>query len=186
MKQCFIMLATIVVYNVTIAQTNPEKYAATITGADLKKQLTIIASAEMEGRETGTEGQRKAAAYIETQFKSIGLLPAASLNGYQQYYPLSKDSMTKAELKINGKSYVYGTDFIASAQTNNNALVKAKRIVFAGYGIEDPLYSDYTGKNIKGKIVLLFTGEPKQNGNSLIAAGKPASDWGNYNANAKK
>ena len=36
-----------------------------ITASDLKKHLTIIASDEMEGRETGTEGQRKAAAYIE-------------------------------------------------------------------------------------------------------------------------
>ena len=61
--------------NNTFSQTDPAlKYAETITQSGLKKQLTIIASAEMEGRETGTEGQRKAAAYIETQFKEMGLL----------------------------------------------------------------------------------------------------------------
>ena len=70
----------------------PLKYAETITQADLKKHLTIIASAEMEGRETGTEGQRKAAAYIESQFKEIGLKYPEALKGYQQYYPLFKDS----------------------------------------------------------------------------------------------
>jgi hypothetical protein len=38
----------------------------------------------MEGRETGKEGQRMAAAYIEDQFKNLGLKQVESLNGYQQ------------------------------------------------------------------------------------------------------
>ena len=38
-----------------------QKYLATITQTDLKKHLTIVASDEMEGRDTGTEGQKKAA-----------------------------------------------------------------------------------------------------------------------------
>ena len=45
---------------------DPKKYAATITTEDLSKHLYIIAGAEMEGRETATEGQRKAAAYISS------------------------------------------------------------------------------------------------------------------------
>ena len=48
-----------------------EKFASTISIDLLKKHLTIIASDEMEGRETGTIGQRRAAAYIESQFISI-------------------------------------------------------------------------------------------------------------------
>src|SRR6476660_5164240 len=60
--------------NNTFSQTDTAlKYAETITQSGLKRQLTIIASAEMEGRETGTEGQRKAAAYIESQFRGSGL-----------------------------------------------------------------------------------------------------------------
>ena len=57
------------------AQSDPEKYAATITSSDLRSQLTIIAGPGMEGRETATEGQRKAADYIAGQFKQFGLLP---------------------------------------------------------------------------------------------------------------
>ena len=53
--------------------TKPDAYAKTITSADLKKHLYIVAGAEMEGRETATPGQRKAASYLEQQFKSIGL-----------------------------------------------------------------------------------------------------------------
>ena len=60
--------------SLAIAQkSDGSKYAASITAADLRKYLTVIASDEMEGRETGTEGQRKAAAYIESQFDALGL-----------------------------------------------------------------------------------------------------------------
>ena len=51
-----------------------EKFAATITPEELKEKLSVIASADMEGRETATEGQRKAAAYIEAYFKKLKLL----------------------------------------------------------------------------------------------------------------
>jgi hypothetical protein len=55
-------------------QDTAARFAAGITANSLKKQLTIIAGEEMEGRETGTEGQRKAAEYIEGQFKALGLV----------------------------------------------------------------------------------------------------------------
>jgi hypothetical protein len=53
----------------------PEAYAKTITAEDLKRHLYIVASKEMAGRETGMPGERKAAAYIENEFKRIGLQP---------------------------------------------------------------------------------------------------------------
>ena len=49
-------------------KTNPASFAKTITANDLRKHLFIVAGNKMEGRETATEGQRKAAAYIETSF----------------------------------------------------------------------------------------------------------------------
>src|ERR1700685_2488596 len=66
---------------------DPKPFAATITEADLKKHLYIVASKDFEGRETATEGQRKAAAYIENHFKNIGLAPGNGSN-YQLYYPV--------------------------------------------------------------------------------------------------
>ena len=61
----------------TLAQkkTNATSFARSITADDLKKHLYIVAGPEMEGRETATEGQKKAAAYIESQFRSFRLLP---------------------------------------------------------------------------------------------------------------
>ena len=59
-KLFFLPLAVLCLQS--FAQTDlSAKYAQKITGAELRKHLTIIASDAFEGRETGTEGQRKAA-----------------------------------------------------------------------------------------------------------------------------
>jgi len=50
-----------------------EKFSQTITAADLKTMLYVLAGPEMEGRETGTEGQRKAAEFLKQQFQRIGI-----------------------------------------------------------------------------------------------------------------
>ena len=105
----------------TIAQpSDASKYASIISGRNLKKHLTIIAGDEMEGRETGTEGQRKAAAYIESHYATIGLTQVAALKGYQQFYPLYKDSLISSSLKLGDYTAAYGTDFISPVNTNEN------------------------------------------------------------------
>lgn len=152
------------------------KYGNNITGTDLKKYLTIIASDDMDGRETGTEGQRKAAAYIESQFKLMGLTTADTLKGYQQFYPLYQDSIS-SELAVDDKPAVYGTDYLSPAASNENGNNNAKKIIFAGYGIDDKNYSDYTNIDVKGKVVVFFLGEPKQNELYLISGTKRSSKW---------
>ena len=160
------------------------KYAETITQAGLKKQLTIIASAEMEGRETGTEGQKKAAAYIESQFKEIGLTTSPSLVSYQQYYPLYKDTLLPKTLKIGKKNYKFGTDYIVTPGSADNSEFKSKNIIFAGYGIADKNYDDYAGKDVNGKLVVIFSGEPKADGKYLVSGTSRPSVWG-YSINKK-
>src|ERR1044072_2227542 len=71
---------------------DPKPFANTITPDDLKKHLYIVAGKEMQGRETATEGQRKAAAYIETQFKTLGLQPGNNGN-FQLGFPVFQDSL---------------------------------------------------------------------------------------------
>ena len=50
-------------------------YSKTITSKDIKAHLTILASDEYEGRETGEAGQKKAALYISNHFSSLGIPP---------------------------------------------------------------------------------------------------------------
>ncbi|MEO6730516.1 MAG: M28 family peptidase [Ferruginibacter sp.] len=171
---------------ILIAQAdNALKFAATITTADLKKHLTIIAGDEMEGRETGTEGQRKAASYIETQFKLLGLTAPPSLNGYQQQYPLYRDSLVGSDLVVDGKAAAYGQDFFSQVLLSETGVFSGKKIIFVGYGIDDSSYSDYSGLNVKGKIVLFFLGEPKKDGNYLVTGTERSSEW-TYPGTSKK
>lgn len=89
-----------------------EQYSKTITAEDLKTHLYILAGPEMEGRETGMEGQRKAADYLKQQFQRIGIAPANNGN-YEQFYPLYKDSLKEAKIAIGGSNFEFGKDFAA-------------------------------------------------------------------------
>jgi hypothetical protein len=154
----------------TLAQQNKSavQFSKTITAADLKKKLTVIASAEMEGRETASPGQRKAAAYIESHFKQLGLLPGAA-GSYQQTYPVYIDTISKTVFAVNGKPLAFGTDFNISLTQLSDTTATFKEIVLAGYGITDSIYDDYKDLDVKGKCVLIAEGEPKlENGNYLL------------------
>ena len=61
-KMIWILL--LLMSNIVFAQTNNSltKFRKVITTEGLKQKLSVIASAEMEGRETGTPGQKRAAA----------------------------------------------------------------------------------------------------------------------------
>ncbi len=174
------VLATLLLFTISNAYTQKNDpavgFANEISVTELQKHLTIIAGDEMEGRETGTEGQRKAAAYIEAQFKSIGLKAPDTLKGYQQFYPLLQDSLVKGSLQVGTFSGTYGTDFIIP-KTNVNGSFNSTAIVFAGYGIEDKKYSDYNSLEVKGKLVIIVLGEPKSDGKFLITGTTGSSEW---------
>jgi len=61
------------------------KYINTITTTDLKKHLYIVASDEMEGRETGSIGQKKAGKYLVNQYKANKIsFPKGATDYYQR------------------------------------------------------------------------------------------------------
>lgn len=141
---------------------DPKTYATTITAADLKKHLYIVASKEMEGRETATEGQRKAAAYIENQFRTLGLLPGNN-GSYQAEFPIVQDSLTSAELIVNGQSWQLHQDFAANVAGNHSASLAASEIVYVGNGRVDSANNAYKDQNVLGKIVLVSSSSPAFN-----------------------
>ncbi len=65
MKKILVIVFVIVGFNLSAQNKTAQKFASTITSKALKDKLSVIAGADMEGRETATEGQRRAAAYIE-------------------------------------------------------------------------------------------------------------------------
>jgi hypothetical protein len=160
MRNFFLLIAFV---SVQIAQAqkiaDPKPFANVITEEGLKKHLYIIAGKDFEGRETATEGQRKAAAYIESHFKTLGLQPGNKEN-YQLYYPVYQDSVTAQSIQINNSPFQPDEDFVANISANYSATIFGSEIVFAGYGISDSARDDYKGLDVKGKIVLLLDGLP--------------------------
>ena len=140
-----------------MAQKNEDaaKFAETITGKALKEKLTIVASADFEGRETATPGQKKAAAYIEAQFKKFGLKPGNS-DSYQQVYPVYQDELMNSKLMVNGKSFQLDKDFTFSLQTTPSGITALTDVVFVGYGLPE----DFASVDVKGKMVLVLDGAP--------------------------
>lgn len=58
-----------------------------IKAEDLKKNLYVIASDEMEGRDTGSPGQKKAGEYMVNYYKSLGISYPKTLGSYYQKVP---------------------------------------------------------------------------------------------------
>ena len=58
-----------------------------IKAEDLKKNLYVIASDEMDGRDTGSKGQKKAGEYIVNYYKSLGISFPKALGSYYQKVP---------------------------------------------------------------------------------------------------
>ncbi len=142
--------------------SNPEPYGKTITAEDLKKHLYIVASKEMGGRETGTEGERKAAAYIENEFRRIGLLPGNNGSYHLPYY-LYQDSLTHAKLEINGKSFEEDKDFNVSL-ASYAATLRMSEIVLVGNQPADSIKNI----NLAGKLVLLLGSQQQGRGNTAL------------------
>jgi hypothetical protein len=174
----FVACAAISLSFVLFQNTTPSatEYAGTITAADLKTHLEIIASDAYEGRETGEKGQKMAAEYIAKQFKSCGI-PELPGGGYYQNVPLIKFLPGQGEVVSGGTKYAVGKSFyFLSGVENMNT--STSKIVVAGYGIEEKGFSNYGATNINGATVMIIAGEPiNGKGVSLISGKKEPSPW---------
>ncbi len=117
------------------------KFAQMITAEDARKHLSILASDEYEGRETGKPGQKKAAKYIADDFKKIGLKSVTDTS-YLQKFPLTLSTPGGADMEIGGKKYENFKDFYIFPYGNDLKL-ESKSILFLGYGISDDKYDAY-------------------------------------------
>ncbi|UOQ97895.1 M28 family peptidase [Hymenobacter sp. 5317J-9] len=165
------------------------KYADLVNAERLRAHLSVLASDEYEGRETGTKGQHMAAAYVATQFKNAGLTgPVAGSNDpYLQHFNVEQVTWADgATLKVGKTSYKWLTDFYGMGDSPFATETTVKP-VFVGYGIEQPGYSDYAGMDVAGKDVLILLGEPTgDGGKALLSADGAPTKWGNdYRAKAQ-
>lgn len=94
--------------------------------SNLQKHIEVLASDSLEGRRTGTPGEQKAGAYINSQFKNIGLLPKGT-SGYYQPFEIDegKEISSATRFVVDGQPLLINQHFIPlsfSASKNIEAL----------------------------------------------------------------
>jgi len=152
------------------------QFSQSISKDNAYKHLSVLASDEYEGRETGKKGAWMAADYIRTQFKNLGL--TAPVNGsYFQPVGMATYSLSQTVLTINGTPMESLKDFVI--QPNNVTLkgftFNASEVLFAGYGLNKGDYNDYAGQQVSGKVVMIFAaGDPTQKGAAPAATDRTA------------
>ena len=172
---CFLVLAA------ACAQAAPEIH---FDGKSWWGHVKVLAADDMEGRETGSPGLRKAEAYIVEQLKQAGLQPAGTNGFYQPVKFVSRRIVEKdssASLVRNGKTepLVLGEDVIFSTRVDLAPEVEAP-LVFVGYGLSIPEknYDDLAGLDLKGKVAVLFSGSPAEMPGPLASHTRPAKKDG--------
>jgi len=132
-----------------------------IKAEELKEWLTYLASDELEGRNTFTEGLGLAAAYIAGQLKSWGVRPGGDNGSYFQRVPvLGVKNVNNSTIIVetNGQTRTFkdGQGIRFPRQCGGKRTFVSDQIEFLGYGLSAPQinHNDYAGKNIKGKVAV--------------------------------
>jgi hypothetical protein len=128
---------------------------------EYKKHVEILAAPEMEGRETGQPGQRKAAMYISDVFQRLGLKPMGDSGTYLQSYLIERERINPDFRFVVGKgkkakACKLGQD-VMTVDLRDTIITAG--VVFNGFG--KGKLTDKDHKKFFGKFEMTFVG--KQN-----------------------
>lgn len=137
-----------------------------ITPAGLLAHISVLASDEFGGRGPGSPGEEKTVAYLIEQCKKLGLKPGNPDGTYVQKVTLwgvRSQGTLSISVKGNDLPLVARQDYLLSSQMPKPEIDVARSpLVFVGYGVVAPEFhwDDYKGIDVKGKTVVLLTGDP--------------------------
>jgi Zn-dependent M28 family amino/carboxypeptidase len=157
-----------------------------VTPGELGAHLRFLADDLLEGRGPGTRGDKLAQAYVEAVFRASGLSPAFG-GSWRQEVPIrlvTPDPRTTLEFVGavgSASAGRFGDDFVVGFPSPDVAGQVTADVVFAGYGFEAKEWGwdDFKGTDVKGKVLLLLSGEPGGDDPSLFA-GKALTAHGRW------
>ena len=157
-------LLVVFTFSSSTAKTNGRD---TITQEDLKEWLTYLASDELEGRNTFTEGLGLAAGYIAERLRSWGVKPGGPNGSYLQRVAVlgvKSENNSTVTVEANGQTRTFKNKEGVSFPSNvgGKRSLTSDQIEFVGYGLNAPLakHNDYEGRNVKGKVVVFVGSTP--------------------------
>ena len=182
MKTQLFLLLTLFFINSGFSQfdSSAYKYAQSIDKDDIQQIIFSLASDSMLGRNTASEGQKRAESYIVEKFKELEIGPGNG-DSYLQEFSVVTKGFLEMDLVINDQRI--SNDDIFSTKGIKGSELECESIVFAGFGINSDNYNDYAEIDTKGKAVFILENEPiDSKGNSWVN-GETKSDW---NKNMKR
>ena len=133
----------------------------------VRAHVEFLADDLLEGRGTGSRGHEIAAAYVASQFRSMGLEPGGENGSWYQRVPMRRATLvpgkTRVSMTVGGKATaVSDTDIGVRPSLSEKVRSFDAGLVFVGYGISDPQLGidDYRGLDVRNKIVVAFRGTP--------------------------
>ena len=147
----------------------PAAAVAVLDTATLMTHIRALSDDSMLGRAPGGLGEDRTVAYLEAQFKALGLAPGNPDGTYIQNVPLVAITADPTMmLTVRDKGAVnrlkYRDDFVAwTRHVSPSVAVDNAELVFVGYGIEAPEYSwdDFKGRDLSGKILVMLVNDPQ-------------------------
>jgi Zn-dependent M28 family amino/carboxypeptidase len=146
-----------------------EEASRTIVADNLLRDVTRLASDDFEGRLPGTEGDRKARAYLAGRLQEMGLQPAFGETGYEQPVPIVGLTSSMPESWTfhgpGGKEvgFRFGDGYMGATGVQRSPVeITDAEVVFVGYGIQAPeeRWDDYKGADLEGKVLLMLNDDP--------------------------
>src|SRR2546425_8857150 len=111
----------------------PARTQTAITPADLMTRLYLYSDDSMMGRLAGSEYNPKAPAYIASEVKRFGLVPAGDSGGYFQNVPLVKRQLdASAGLSVDGTSLRPWNEFVPRDPGRATRAFDGAQAVYAG------------------------------------------------------
>lgn len=166
--------------NVFVAEWNDgTPKAESESAADrLLRDVRWLADPARDGRGVGTPGLEASGAYIEAQFKALGLEPAASASSYRQPLEVVTALQSGPSTKLVVGKQALSSEQFQPLSSSSNGEVSGK-LVLAGYGIQQPELGrkDYDNVAVKGNIVVVrrFVPDTPQFGDDKVK--DLHSDW---------
>lgn len=153
-----------------------QQAATHFDGKSWWEHVKVLADDSVEGRDTGSEGIKKAEAYAVEQLKKAGLQPAGA-NGFYQSVRFMQFQVDEAKSSLaivaNGKSepVSFADDGFFTTRAAHKSASLTAPLVFVGYGLKIPEKNldELSGLDLKGKIVVYLAGSPADIPASLAA-----------------
>lgn len=103
MKRDYLLLALLLVGNITFAQSPIERALNTINRSSAEATINFLASDELQGREAGFHGSRVTSEYIVSLLQWMGVSPLAD-NYFQPFDAYRKERQKKGRLEVHPDS----------------------------------------------------------------------------------